>query len=190
MEPDDVNVTGICGSQREGSHTRKAIEAALRGAERTGADTDMVDPRNYDVRAFDPAAESDPGYVETLREADSIVLATPMYHGSYSSVIKSILDHCGFDEFEDKTVGLIGVSGGSFPITALEHLRSVCRALNAWVIPHQAAVPRSDSAFEDDEFVDSSLEDRVRKVGRLAVRFSGVGECDSFESRENLGGGR
>jgi len=28
-----------------------------------------------------------------------------MYHGSYSSTLKTALDYCGFEEFEDKTVG-------------------------------------------------------------------------------------
>jgi hypothetical protein len=53
------------------------------------------------------------------------------------------LDYCGFDEFEDTTVGLLAVAGGSFPVSALDHLRTVCRAVNAWVLPHQAAIRTS-----------------------------------------------
>lgn len=60
-----------------------------------------------------------------------------MYHASYASPLKMVLDYCGFDEFEKKTVVLLSISGGRFPITALDHLRSVCHALDVLVIPHR-----------------------------------------------------
>lgn len=86
-------------------------------------------------------------------------------------------------------MGLLAVSGGSFPVTALEHLRSVCRSLNAWVIPHQAAVPRAHSAFDDEgEFRDEGMKERVRTLGRRAVQFANI-EADpaTFESGQNKG---
>jgi NAD(P)H-dependent FMN reductase len=112
-----------------------------------------------------------------------------MYHGSHSGVLKNALDHCGFDEFEGKTVGLLGVAGGSFPITAIEHLRSVCRALDAWVLPHQAAVPRASKALEGGEFVDDDLEERVATLGRRVVEYAAIEpDPQTFESDQNVGG--
>jgi NAD(P)H-dependent FMN reductase len=124
-----------------------------------------------------------------LRAADAVILGTPMYHGSYSNVVKNALDYCGFDEFEGKTVGLLAVAGGSFPVTALEHLRSVCRALNAWVVPHQVAVPRASGAInEDGTFDNEDLAERVRVLGRRVVQYADI-EPDpaSFESEHNAG---
>jgi NAD(P)H-dependent FMN reductase len=40
------------------------------------------------------------------------IAGTPLYHGSYSGVLKNAIDPMGFHEFEDKMVGLVGVSGG------------------------------------------------------------------------------
>jgi NAD(P)H-dependent FMN reductase/anti-sigma regulatory factor (Ser/Thr protein kinase) len=119
---------------------------------------------------------------------DTLLLGTPMYHGSYASPLKTALDYCGFDKFEKKTVGLLGVAGGSFPITALEHLRSVRRALDCWVIPHQAAVARAASQFADGELTDDRVRERVQTLGVEAVRFANI-EADppSFESGENVG---
>ena len=73
-------------------------------------------------------------------------------------------------------------------MTTLEHVRSVCRSLNAWVIPHQAAVPNARSAFEDGEFVDPALEERVATLGRRAAQYARI-EPDpgSFESDQNVG---
>jgi NAD(P)H-dependent FMN reductase len=187
----ETHVVAICGSLREGSYTRLALEHALDAASGEGASTELLDLREWDLPVFDADAD-DAGDAEAFRErvraADSILLGTPMYHGSYASPLKTAIDYCGFDEFEKKTVGVLGVSGGSFPITALEHLRSVCRALDAWVIPHQAAVPRASGKFDDGEFVDESVAERVATLGSEAVRFANI-EADpaSFESEENVG---
>jgi NAD(P)H-dependent FMN reductase len=140
---------------------------------------------------YDPDREPLPdadrlcGYLE---DADSILLGSPMYHGSFSAPLKNALDYSGFDEFEETTVGLLGVSGGKFPVTTLEHLRSVCRSLNAWVLPHQAAIPNASSQFENGSFVDETIENRVAVLGERAVEYARI-EPDPpcFESTQNVG---
>ncbi|MFC3476891.1 NADPH-dependent FMN reductase [Halobacterium litoreum] len=188
----DTTVVGVCGSLRDASVSRIALRTALDAAASRGADTDLVDLRELDLPVYDPDAD-EPGdaadLTERVRRADAVILASPMYHGSYSSPMKTAIDYCGFDEFEDKTVGLLAVSGGSFPITALEHLRSVMRALDAWVLPYQAAVPNASSRVEDGEFADGDLEDRVATLGERVVQYANI-EPDprSFESEQNAGG--
>ncbi len=187
-----VHVVALAGSLREGSTTVQATRIALEGAEAAGATTDFVDLHDLDLPVFSPDHDDHPGAVE-LRDrmdaADAIILGTPMYHGSYSSVLKTAMDYCGFDEFSDKTVGLLAVAGGRFPVTALDHLRSVCRALNAWVLPHEAAVPRSYESFQDGELVDETLRERVRTLGERAVQYARIEpEPPTWESGENVGG--
>jgi NAD(P)H-dependent FMN reductase len=189
MAPPDV--VAICGSLRDGSHTRTAARHALEAADERGAKTELLDLREYDLPVFDPD-EEDAGdattFRERIREADAIILGTPMYHGSYSSALKNAIDYCGFDEFENKTVGLLGIAGGNFPITALEHLRSVCRALDAWVLPYQAAVPRASGKIEDGAFVDADIANRVAVLGERAVEYADISPDPAcFESAENVG---
>jgi len=185
------HVVAIVGSKRDASYTRTALAYALAEAERCGAGTELLDLREYDLPVFD-ADEDDAGDAERLRErvgaADALLLGTPMYHGSYSSTLKTALDYCGFDEFEDQTVGLLAVAGGQFPLLALEHLRTVCRALDAWVLPYRAAIPRASKQFEDGEFVDEGLADRVAVLGRRIVEYADI-EPDPacFESDQNVG---
>ncbi|WP_255193696.1 NADPH-dependent FMN reductase [Natronobeatus ordinarius] len=190
---DPIRVVAICGSLREDSYTRLALRRALEEAERGGVETELLDLREWDLPAFDAdvdrASAGDAAELAArVREADAVLLGTPMYHGSFSSPLKTALDYCGFEEFEDKTVGLLAVAGGAFPVTALEHLRSVCRSLNAWVIPHQVAVANARRAVDDGEFVDESLENRVATLGRRAVQYARIEpDPDSFESDQNVG---
>jgi NAD(P)H-dependent FMN reductase len=187
-----VTVAAIPGSLRAESYTRVALTHALDAAEAAGADPDLLDLRTFELPPLNPDIDEQGDaheFARRVRAADAVLLGSPMYHGSYSGVLKNALDHCGFDEFEGKTVGLLGVAGGAFPITALEHLRSVCRALDAWVLPHQAAVPHASSAIVDGAFVDDRLETRVETLGRRVVEYATI-EPDpgTFESEQNVGG--
>ena len=184
-------VVGIAGSLRDESYTRIAVAETLEAAEDHGATTELLDLRDYDLPVFDADrrdAGDAPELRERLRTADAILLGTPVYHGSYAAPLKNALDYSGFDEFEDKTVGLLGVAGGGFPITALDHLRSVCRALDAWVLPHQAAIPAAGSRIEDGELVDTDLAERVAVLGERLAEYANI-EPDppAFESTENVG---
>jgi NAD(P)H-dependent FMN reductase len=189
---ESVRVVAVCGSLRDASVTRVALAHALDAAAAAGAETELLDLRDYDLPALDPDADDGAGDAPELtaavRGADAVLLGTPMYHGSYSSVLKTALDYCGFDEFEDTTVGLLAVSGGGFPITALEHLRSVCRALSAWVLPHQAAVPNAGDAVTDGELADGRTADRVATLGERAVQYADIRpDPRSFEGEQNRG---
>ena len=185
------HVVGVVGSLRDASYTRIAVERALDVAAEAGGTTELLDLREYDLPVFDAddrEAGDAPEVTRRIREADSILLGTPVYHGSYSAPLKNALDYCGFEEFENKTVGLLAVAGGGFPITALEHLRSVCRALNCWVIPHQAAVPRARNAVENGAITDEGIDERVARLGEEAVQYANI-EPDPpcLESMENVG---
>lgn len=185
------HVVGVSGSLRSGSYSRVGIRSALVAAADAGGTTEFLDLRDYELPHFD-SDEQDRGDAPELRaqmrEADAILLGTPMYHGSYSSTLKTAIDYCGFDEFGDKTIGLLAVAGGSFPLPALEHLRSVCRALNAWVLPHQVAIPRAAEKIEGGAITDEDLQSRTETLGVRAVEYAGVGrEPPTFTGAENVG---
>lgn len=184
-------VVAVCGSLREASRTRVGLRTALTAAEERGASTELLDLRNYELPMYDPDIDDQgdgPRLRRAVRNADAVILGTPMYHGSYSNVIKNAIDYCGFDEFEEKTVGLFAVSGGAFPVTALEHLRSVCRALDAWVLPFQAAIPNAGDNVDREEIVDEDLAERVRTLGHRTVQYASIQpDPSSFESEQNVG---
>ncbi len=185
------HIVALCGSLRDESYTRQSLLVALAGAEAAGATIDLIDLRKLELPLFD-ADSSSAGDAEELarriERGDGVILGTPMYHGSYAAPLKNALDYCGFEEFENTSVGLLAVAGGRFPVTALDHLRSVCRALDAWVLPYQAVVPQASQAFEGDEFDDPELENRVSTLGRRLVQYANIRpDPATFESEENVG---
>lgn len=168
-------VVAVCGSMRDGSHTRTALKHVLDAAEEAGAETELIDVRKYDLPIFDPDEEEPEAAVEIkrkIRNADSVILGSPVYHGSYTSAFRNVHDYCSFDEFEDTTVGLLAVAGGGSYGSTLDHMRITVRGVHGWVLPHQVGIRKAYEQFEDGEFVDEDLEERVRKLGTQAVKYA------------------
>jgi NAD(P)H-dependent FMN reductase len=188
---DRIRVVGICGSLRTASYTRMALTMALRGAEEAGAEVQLIDLRDYHLIFCDGGDDANqPADVtrlcDNVKRAQGIILGTPEYHGGYSGVLKNALDLMGFEEFEGKMVGLVGVSGGSAgAFGALSGLRSVGRAVHAWVVPEQAAVANVDEVFDDHcNCTDPGIEKRLKAVGRQVAKFASL--HNSEQSREFL----
>src|SRR3954470_11742301 len=187
MPQTQTEVIGISGSLRDGSYTTMALNEALMGAAEAGAKTRLIDLRDYNLILSTGATEatSYPESLAALREivksADGIILGTPEYHGSFSGVLKNALDLMGFDEFEGKMIGLVGVSGGQMgAFDALNSLRNIGRALHAWVIPEQAAVPEAWKVFAaDGSITDAQIEERLKEVGRQVARFARLHKCEN-----------
>ncbi|NIR49728.1 NAD(P)H-dependent oxidoreductase [candidate division KSB1 bacterium] len=175
-----IQVVGICGSLRPSSFTRLAVDLALQGAQEAGAQTQLLDLRNYDL-IFCDGKEDERNYPkdvfklrDEVRQAQGVILGTPEYHGGYSGVLKNALDLMGFKELEGKMLGLVGVSGGAMgAANPLSSLRAIGRALHAWVIPEQAAIAHAWKKFDEKgKLIDESLEVRVKNIGRQVARFS------------------
>ena len=171
-------VVAVCGSLRDESHTRKTLRHVLAAAEDVGAETRLLDLQEWDLPLFDPNYDEQGDSEEITRitrEADAVVLGSPVYHGSYSSALKNYMDYCGFDEFEDTTVGLVAIAGGGTFGPTLEHMRAVCRGVHAWVLPRQVGVRNAYDAFEDDgEFKDENIAERVETLGREIVEYATI----------------
>lgn len=184
--PKPVHVVGLSGSLRPGSYTSMAVQTALRGAEEAGATTEFIDLRDYRL-GFNIGSTAYADYSEdvlrlrkTLQKAKGIILGTPEYHGSFSGVLKNALDLTGFEEFEGKMIGLVGVSGGAMgAFDALNSLRTIGRALHAWVVPDQASVPEAWKVFDAAGGVkNADIEKRLLNVGRQVARFATLHACE------------
>jgi NAD(P)H-dependent FMN reductase len=177
MRRRDPTVIGICGSLRDTSRTRIAVSEALAAPVDAGASVELVDLRSHELPSLNTTDTEVPAATEfqqTVKSADSVLLATPNYHGSYSGALKNALDCCGRDEFAGTTVGLLEVAAGAFPGSALIHLRTASRTLHAWTLPTEVAIPDSHSLITDNGIQDPELAERTRRLGRELVTYAGV----------------
>ena len=172
-----MHIAAICGSLRETSYTRMSLNHALEGARELGATTSLIDLRDYDL-AFCDGGDEYPDDVARLKQdiavAKGLIIGTPVYHGSYSGVLKNALDLLSFREFEGTIWGLLGVAGGGTgAMVTLTHLRTIGRSLHAWVVPDEVSIPNSRKQFDADGIcIDDGLHERLVNLGRSVARFA------------------
>jgi len=177
QRPTEPRVVALCGSLRDESRTRIALRDALAAARKAGATTELVDLRSHELPgpyAVDSGVPDADDLRRTVTTADSVLLGTPNYHGSYSGALNDALDHCGRDEFAGTTVGLLEAAAGSYPGSAPCHLWTVSRTLGAWTLPTEVGIPDSHSTVTGDGIVEAALSERTRRLGRELVEYAGV----------------
>ncbi len=174
-------IVAICGSLGADSSTRRACELALSIAEGEGAQTTLVDLREWHLpfaaSGFDAGEWPDVLRLNDLvQNSEGLLWATPEYHGSYSGVLKNALDLGSFDQYAGKAVALLGVAGGAIGATqALGHLRGIARTLHCLCINEQVSIPRAYSAFDGEgKLKDEKLAAGVEHMARELVRWSKI----------------
>jgi len=172
-----MKVLGVPGSLRHDSYTRLAVNIALQGAQEMGAQTSLLDLRDYRISLLDLYNEPSMDIIQLrqqIRDSQGIILGTPEYHGSFSGVLKHVLDLMGFDEFEGKMLGLVGVAGGNMgAVNAINGLRTVGRSLHAWVIPDQVSIADVSNAFDPNGTLkDAQQHENLKEIGRQVARFA------------------
>ena len=106
--------------------------------------------------------------------ATAVVLATPEYHGSFSSVIKLVIENLGFPSvLAGKPIALLGVAaGGIGAIKSLESLRGVVSHVGAIPLPGPVSVAGVQRVFnEDGTCNDAGTERRLRGLATGLVNY-------------------
>jgi len=165
-----VRIAIVKGSVRPGNFTAKAVavvadEFASRGVE----DLRVLDPG--ELRLALPGMPGEGSRAEelqaALRDATGVVLATPEYHGSFSSVMKLAIENMGFPSgLAGKPVALLGVAAGRIgAIKSLEHLRSVVSHVGGIVLPGPVSVAGVRGVFDAaGRVTDPQVEKSIRSV--------------------------
>ena len=135
-----MRILVITGSVRPGNYTLKAsalVVDELRKDPMVRAE--LVDPQTLDLPlpGTRAAAEATRHLQQKVKEAAGVVLATPEYHGSFSSVMKLVIENLGYPSvLSGKPVALLGVAAGAIgAIKSLEQLRGVCSHIGAIALP-------------------------------------------------------
>jgi len=176
-----VRVAVLVGSVRPGSNTGKA--AALLAAELAAepdVTVDRLDPRLIELRLpGSPGHAAEVAAVEQDLKArvgacQGVILVTPEYDGSYSAVMKLLIEHLGYPSvLAGLPVIILGVASGRIGADrAIEHLRSVCLHIGAIVVPGSRSLATVHATFDaDGKCMVPEAEAMVRDVARALVGF-------------------
>lgn len=180
---DAIHIVIINGSVRPGNYTKMAsalVLDELRKHQRVRVE--VIDPALLNLPP--PGTESESHGVvqlqETVRRATGVILATPEYNGSFSSVMKLVVEHLGSPSpLAGKPVALLGIAGGTIgAIKSLEHLRSVTSHVGGIVLPLPISVANVRSVFDSDgKCLDSGVEQLIRSVGTNLLTYIEQNVC-------------
>ncbi|GAA4804319.1 NADPH-dependent FMN reductase [Streptomyces ziwulingensis] len=160
-------ILGILGSAAKDSVTREILLRAGERVARAKTRLHLVDlavefPEPHRLAEYDdPPPGSQTARLRALAaRCDAAVLATPVYHGSYSALLKNALDHLTGDALTGRPVGLIAAGGGPRGAgTACDQLRTVVRALGGWAAPTHVATTAADLVPGPPlDFLDARLD--------------------------------
>ena len=159
----------ILGSLRAGSNTAKVGSLAKASLEAHGLSVDVIDPRTTDL-AFPGLPEHDlcaEPIQKRAQAAIGAIFVTPEYDGSFSSILKLIIEHFGYPSaLAGKPVALFGCAGGRIgAVKALEHLRSMMSHTGAIVLPLSYSIPQVHRAFDDHgQLLDPQVHHGIEAV--------------------------
>ncbi len=182
---DQPLVVGIGGTIGGISSTERALRIALDAAGREGFRTRMFGGADMArLPLYDPKATTrtpdETEFVDTIRQASAVIIASPGYHGSISGVVKNALDlleetardpHRPY--LADMPVGLIATAyGWQATGSTIAALRSIVHALRGWPTPFAAAVNTQLTKFDEDGGAsDAAVIEQLSLVGKQVARF-------------------
>ncbi len=178
-----IRIVAVSGSVRPGNFTSKAVALVIdEFRKHPEIALGVIDPATIELALPGTGNESPAtrSLKEAVTQATGVVLATPEYHGSYSSVIKLVIENLGFPSvLAGKPVALLGVAAGVIgAIKALEHLRSVCSHIGAIVLPGPVSVAGVQNVFDaEGRCLDAATEKRIRSVATNLIDYIHANIC-------------
>lgn len=174
-----MNVLLIDGSAADSSHTAACLDYLAEEFEANGADTTVCHlgavglPKNdpkYHADAMKSPEEKVREFAQTVKDSDIVVLGTPLYHGSFSGLLKSALDNLDGDALKGKKVVLMSnASGLRNSMQAAQALVIVARTMEGDVYHRIIGTAKSDySLNEDNEIIltDESIKTRCSEIAK------------------------
>jgi FMN reductase len=177
-------VVGIGGTTRAESGTELAVRFVLKECEARGAETkhwtgtDVEKLPFYAPERPERVAEAKE-FIEDLRRADGVVIASSSYHGSVAGLVKNALDYTQ-DMMKDdppylagRPIGCIATGAGWQGVVAtLEHLRTIVHSLRGWPTPLGAAINTLEKQFTPEgDPIDEKVAFQLKLIAEEVLTF-------------------
>lgn len=170
-------IIGLSGNLDRPSKTRALVQTAVALAasrfEAVGAVFDLADfgPSLGTARKAADLSPPARSALEVILSADALVVASPVYKGSYTGLFKHLIDLIDPQALAGKPVLLAATGGGDRHALVVEHqLRPLFGFFEAQTLP--TAVYAADRDFTDGQPSSAPLRDRLdRAVDQLSPFF-------------------
>jgi FMN reductase len=166
-----ATLVGILGSVTPPGRSLMALRAALDAARdfQSGVRCVELNLADYrisfaDGRPPDQYGDDTSRTVAQVESADAVLLFSPVYRGSFSGVLKNLLDHLPVDALRGKPCGIAAIGATQHHYLGVDwHLRDVLAWFGAIIAP--VSVYLSSADFPAGQISD----DARRQLGDLAV---------------------
>lgn len=164
-----LHIVGFAGSSSVPSRTRSLVETILaHTADRTGARTtvyDLVDIHPSLGATLDPR-QAPPDLVElidTITNADALVVGSPVYKGTYTGLFKHLFDLIDPKALKDKPVVLTATGGSERHALVVDHgLRPLFAFFSADIL--STGIYATEPDFADYLPASDNLNARINRV--------------------------
>ncbi len=179
-----ISIAIVKGSVRPNNYTSKATALVVDELERQpDVDVQVIDPGvlNLPLPGMTSEDSREQELRAAIRNAGGVILATPEYHGSFSSVMKLVIENLGFPSvLSGKPVALLGVAAGRIgAIKSLEHLRSVVSHIGGIVLPGPVSVADVQGCFDEaGQITDPAMDKAIRSVATNLLTYVRARVCE------------
>jgi FMN reductase len=111
-----------------------------------------------DGRPAEQLGDDTAAIIASVRSADGVVIASPVYRGSFTGALKNLLDHLPVEALAGKPVGIIAMGATQHHFLGVDwHLRDVLAWFGALMVPTSVYLASAD--FVDGQVSDSAKHD-------------------------------
>ena len=176
-------IVGIGGTSRSHSSSEHALRQVLRHLEVMGADIELYTGHmlsSLPIYGGDQVVQSRlrDQFIQSLRDADGVVISSPCYHGGVSGLIKNALDYV--EDMRDdsrkyldgRVVGVIACAYGNQGVgVVLSQLRQIVHALRGWPTPIGVGINSLEVRLTAEDCSDASTTQQIKLMADQLLQF-------------------
>ncbi len=179
-----VKLMVFAGSLRKDSYNKQLARILAEAAKKQGAEVNYIELNDYPLPLFNEDDEANEGIhpnaltlKKMMNEADGFLITSPEYNGSYSGVLKNMIDWASrqaegegiLESFKNKYAAIFATSPGAFGgLRGLSQLRLLLSGIGTTILADQIAIPKAGDAFDDNGQLVS--EKRQQSIERVVAR--------------------
>jgi FAD reductase [NAD(P)H] len=166
-----MKILGISGTIT-GSKTSIVINKVIEEIKKLNpeAETEILDLKEFNVQFCDGRPPNDytgdtKKVIDIISSADSYVIGTPIFQGSFSGALKNLIDLVPPVEFKNKVMGFVATGGNHQHYLVIENqLKPIASYLNAYVTP-SFVFAHNEHFSNQNEIKDQEL---LKQIGELS----------------------